>query len=277
MMCTAQRHSPLHAGALTRNYRPIRAGTHTGLDLRKYILLAITLGAVPVMLSAQETAPTLVLEDCRISAGRGFPGIKARCGTLKRHEDPTNPDSPLLELYVAVVPALTLEPEPDPFVPIAGGPGQASTVFYANFASAFEKVRRSRDIVLMDQRGTGKSAAMTCDVDDDIIEGRFSREQTIADTQTCLALLPHDPRYFTTSVAVADLEALGVALGYAQFNLYGISYGSRVAQHFLRQYPDSTRSVVLDGVVAPQMALGPDIAIDAQNTLEIIFRPLCRR
>lgn len=271
MMCTPQRHSPLHAGALTRNYRPIRAGTHTGLDLRKLILLAITLGAVPAMLSAQETAPTLVLEDCRISAGRGFPGIKARCGTLKRHEDPTNPDSPLLELYVAVVPALTLEPEPDPFVPIAGGPGQASTVFYANFASAFEKVRRSRDIVLMDQRGTGKSAAMTCDVDDDIIEGRFSREQTIADTQTCLALLPHDPRYFTTSVAVADLEALRVALGYAQFNLYGISYGSRVAQHFLRQYPDSTRSVVLDGVVAPQMALGPDIAIDAQNTLEIIF------
>ena len=239
--------------------------------MRIFILLAAALAALPTSVASQETAATLALEDCRINAGRGYPGIKARCGTLVRHEDPSNPDSPLLQLYVAVIPALTLEPEPDPFVPIAGGPGQASTVFYANFAGAFEKVRRNRDIVLMDQRGTGKSAAMTCDIDDEIIEGRFSREKTIADTQTCLAALPHDPRYFTTSVAVSDLEALREALGYAQFNLYGISYGTRVAQHFLRQHPDSTRSVVLDGVVAPQIALGPDIAIDAQNTIEMIF------
>jgi len=234
-------------------------------------LFAAILVALPGQLFSQEITPTLELEECRISAGRGFPGIKARCGTLERHEDPSDPSSPLLQLYVAVVPALTLEPAPDPFVPIAGGPGQASTVFYANFAAAFEKVRRNRDIVLMDQRGTGKSAAMTCDVDEEIIEGRFSYEKTVADTETCLAALPHDPRFFTTSVAVADLEALRVALGYTQFNLYGISYGSRVAQHFLRQHPESTRSVVLDGVVAPQMALGPDIAIDAQNTLDIIF------
>jgi pimeloyl-ACP methyl ester carboxylesterase len=232
-------------------------------------LLAAAFAALPV--AGQEPAPTLILEDCRISAGSGYPGIKARCGTFRRHEDPSNPESPLLDLFVAVVPALSLEPEPDPFVPIAGGPGQASTVFYANFASAFEKIRRNRDIVLLDQRGTGKSAPMVCDIDDEIIEGRFSREKTIADTKLCLDALPHDPRFFTTSVAVSDLEALREALGYTKLNLYGISYGSRVAQHFLRQHEDSTRSVILDGVVAPQLALGPAIAIDAQNTLDIIF------
>ena len=169
------------------------------------------------------------------------------------------------------MPALSLEPEPDPFVPIAGGPGQASSEFYAAYQGAFEKVRRNRDIVLLDQRGTGQSAVMNCEADDDIIEGRFSREQTLAVTQECLEQLPHDPRFFTTSVAVGDLEALREALGYAQFNLYGISYGSRVAQHFVRRYPESTRTVILDGVVPPQLALGPAIAIEAQNALDAIF------
>lgn len=242
-----------------------------GLRLKHFILLATLLAAIPVPLAAQETAAALLLEDCRINAGRGYPGIKARCGTFHRPQDPADPASKTLELFVAVIPALTLEPAPDPFVPIAGGPGQASSVFYANFASAFEKVRRNRDIVLLDQRGTGKSAAMACDVDEDVIEGRFSREQTIIEVEKCLQSLPHDPRFFTTSVAVADLEALRLALGYAQFNVYGISYGSRVAQHYLRRHPDATRSVILDGVAAPQIALGPAIAIDAQATMDAIF------
>jgi len=157
---------------------------------------------------SQDGAATLPLEDCRIRAGEGFPGIKARCGILERPENPADPDSPVIELHVAVVPALSLEPEPDPFVPIAGGPGQSTIEFYAGYATAFEAVRRSRDIVLLDQRGTGRSATMACDTDDDLIEGRFSREQTIAVTRSCLDALPHDPRYFTTSVAVTDLEVI---------------------------------------------------------------------
>lgn len=232
---------------------------------------AAVLAAMPLQAQQTSQGPLLTLEDCRIRAGRGFPGIKARCGTLERREDPANSDSPLLELFVAVVPALSLEPEPDPFVPIAGGPGQASSDFYAAYQHAFEKVRRNRDIVLLDQRGTGQSAAMNCEADEDIIEGRFSREQTLAVTTECLEQLPHDPRFFTTSVAVADLEALRQALGYSAFNLYGISYGSRVAQHFMRRYPESTRTVILDGVVPPQIALGPAIAVEAQNALEAIF------
>lgn len=216
-------------------------------------------------------APVLPLEDCRIRAGEGFPGIKARCGTFERPEDPSNPNSPTLELRVAVVQALSLEPEPDAFVPIAGGPGQSTVEFYASVYSAFEDVRRTRDIVLLDQRGTGESAPLRCEVDEDIIEGRYSREQTIEETAKCLDGLPHDPRFFTTSVAVQDLEALRVALGYSQFNIYGISYGSRVAQHFLRQHPDSTRTVIIDGVAAPQIALGPAIAIESQNALAVVF------
>lgn len=211
------------------------------------------------------------LEDCRINAGPGFPGIKARCGILLRRLDPSDPESPHVDLHVAVVPALSLEPEADAFVPIAGGPGQASSEFYAGYARAFEDIRRTRDIVLLDQRGTGQSAALECEIDDTLVAAGMTAEETREMTRQCLAALRYDPRFFTTSVAVRDLEALRQVLGYTRFNLYGVSYGTRVAQHFARRYPESTRSVILDGVVPPQRVLGPDIAIEAQRALDAIF------
>lgn len=216
-------------------------------------------------------AAALELEDCRISAGPAFPGIKARCGTMLRPENPADPDAPAIEISVAVVPALDLNPEPDPFVPLAGGPGGSAIEFYAAYSGAFEPVRRHRDILLVDQRGTGSSSRMDCDVDEDIIEGKYSEEQVLRVTRDCLAALPHDPRFFTTSVAVTDLEAVREALGYGALNLYGVSYGSRVAQHFAKRYPGSTRSIVLDGVVPPQVVLGPEIATEAQEALDEIF------
>jgi len=213
----------------------------------------------------------LELEDCRISAGPAFPGIKARCGTMLRPENPADPDSPDIVLSVAVVPALSLKPEPDPFVPLAGGPGGSAIELYSAWSHAFEYVRRNRDILLVDQRGTGTSSRMACDFDDDVVEGQYSTEQVLQLTRDCLDTLPHDPRYFTTSVAVADLEAVRQALAYPQLNLYGVSYGTRVAQHFARRYPEATRSIVLDGVVPPQLPLGPEIATEAQSALDQIL------
>ena len=213
----------------------------------------------------------LELEDCRVSAGPAFPGIKARCGILLRPENPADTGSASIEISVAVVPALTLKPEPDPFVPLAGGPSGSAIEFYASFAHAFEYVRRHRDILLVDQRGTGRSARMDCDIDDDIVDGQYSTEQVLEVTQTCLDELPHDPQYFTTSVAVADLEAVREALGYGTLNLYGVSYGTRFAQHFARRFPGSVRTIVLDGVVAPQLPLGPEIATEAQKALDNIL------
>ena len=238
------------------------------LTFRRQLTTAVLL---MLLVTAAPAAPLLELEDCRITAGPAYPSLRARCGVFQRPENPDAPDGATLELHVAVVAALSLEPAADPFVPIAGGPGQASSVFYAGTQQAFERIRRSRDIVLLDQRGTGDSAPMDCDVDDSIVEGQMSLEQTMAATEACLASLPHDPRYFTTSVAVTDLEALRIALGYEQFNLYGVSYGTRVAQHFARRYPESTRSVILDGVVPPQMALGPAVATEAQRALDNTF------
>ena len=216
-------------------------------------------------------AQALELEGCRISAGPGAPSMSARCGTMIRPLDPTGEVEGEIELRVAVVPALTLTPQPDPLVPIAGGPGQGSVQFYTAYSSAFEDVRRDRDILLVDQRGTGESSTMDCDFDDDLVEGEYSTEQTIKYTKLCLDELPHDARFFTTSVAITDLEAVREALGYPSLNLYGVSYGTRVAQHFARRYPESTRTVIIDGVVPPPISLGPEIATESQKAVDKIL------
>ncbi|MEQ8205680.1 MAG: alpha/beta fold hydrolase, partial [Woeseia sp.] len=245
----------------------------SGLSTEAHLLRTALLAAFCLLPGLLPAAPadSIDLQDCRISAGPGFPRIKARCGILLRPLNPADDGSPLIDLNVAVVPALSLEPEADPFVPIAGGPGQASTEFYAAIAAAFEDIRRTRDIVLLDQRGTGQSSALDCAVNESLTTATVGDKQTLDATGECLAALEHDPRYFTTSIAVQDLEALREALGYAQFNVYGISYGTRVAQHYARRFPDSVRSVILDGVVPPQLALGPAIASEAQRALDSVF------
>ena len=227
---------------------------------------------IPVLLLTGRPTAALEMEECRVSAGAAHSSIKARCATLMRPENPDDPESALLGIRVVVIPALNLTPEPDPIVPLAGGPGQSAVQFYAAYRDAFEFARRNRDILLVDQRGTGESALMDCPVDENLVEGQFSVELTVQFTKDCLDALPYDPRFFTTSVAVLDLEAVRKALGYPALNLYGVSYGSRVAQHYVRRYPDTTRSLVLDGVVPPQLVLGANIAIEAQRALDRIFR-----
>ena len=229
------------------------------------LLLAALIG------HAEAPAPGIELVECRISAGPAFPGIKARCGELERPLDPDAPDGETITLRVAVVPALNLEPETDAVVPLAGGPGQGAVEFYTLYAQAFAPLNRDRDILLVDQRGTGESARLACGLEDEIIEGSLSPEETLELTEACLEELPYDPRFFTTSVAVRDLEAVRKALGYPMLNVYGVSYGSRVAQHYARRYPDTTRTIVLDGVVPPDLPLGPAIAIEAQQAVDNIF------
>jgi pimeloyl-ACP methyl ester carboxylesterase len=87
----------------------------------------------------------------------------------------------------------------------------------------------------------------------------------------CLAKLQARPQFYTTSIAVQDLDAVRAALGYPEVNLYGGSYGTRVAQHYARRFPDRTRTVVLDGVVPPTLALGPSIALESQRALDRVF------
>ena len=210
-------------------------------------------------------------ERCRLAADP-LPAAFARCGTLSVPLDPAAPNGPTIDVFVARVAALSAEPRPDPLLLIAGGPGQSTVDMYLQLRGAFEQARRDRDLILVDQRGTGRSAeGFACDAPDDLSLDTTGPDVLAAVIDDCVADLKHDPRFYTTSVAVRDLDAVRAALGIESWNIYGVSYGTRVAQHYLRQYPERTRSVVLDGVVPPPLALGPDVAREAQRALEQIF------
>ena len=234
---------------------------------RAALILLLLAGAVPV--AGGEPAP-LELTDCRLDRGPALESRPARCGSLAVPENPADPGSEI-RLSVAVIPSLNVEPVPDPIVLLAGGPGQAASDFYLAYWAAFEPIRLTRDIVLIDQRGTGESNRLTCPDQADVI-ARSGDVAVLRDAmQRCLGTLNGDPRYYTTSVAVRDLDAVRRALGIERWNLYGISYGTRVAQHYMRRYPDAVRRVVLDGVIAPDVVVGPAIAIDAEAALQRIF------
>jgi pimeloyl-ACP methyl ester carboxylesterase len=220
---------------------------------------------------AQAEPHALTLERCRL-ATESVQAVFAGCGTLPVPENPAAPDGPTVELFVARVAALTATPRPDPLLLIAGGPGQSTVDFYLQLRGAFEQARRDRDIVLVDQRGTGRSAAgFGCKTPEDLALDTAGPDVLQRVIDDCRAALTHDPRFYTTSVAVQDLDRVRAALGIEHWNVYGVSYGTRVAQHYLRRFPERARSVVLDGVVPPELALGPDVAREAQRALTQIF------
>jgi pimeloyl-ACP methyl ester carboxylesterase len=131
-------------------------------------------------------------------------------------------------LFVAVLPALETPVAPDPLFVIAGGPGQAATSM-AEFASrAFSGVRRYRDIVLVDLAGTGRSAALQCQMYPtarDLV-GDF---YPISQVRACRDSLSQrtDLRRYNTSTLMDDLDEVRAVLGYDAINLYGTSYGTR--------------------------------------------------
>lgn len=177
---------------------------------------------------------------------------------------------PSIELRIARIRSLAPTPAADAFTVINGGPGGSSLTLYADLAPVFTGILRERDIIVVDQRGTGESTRLTCpeleasptEIDPDRI-AEFAKR--------CVDALPLDPRFFTTSVAVTDLEAVRKLLGYDALTIYGVSYGTRVAQHYARRYPQRTRALIIDGVLPATMALGPQISANAQETLDSIF------
>ncbi|HEU4602385.1 MAG TPA: alpha/beta hydrolase [Steroidobacteraceae bacterium] len=216
-------------------------------------------------------AAPIELQECRLQTPLSNGSAAARCGVLDVAENRADPTGKHIAIHVAVIPALRSKPEQDPLFLLSGGPGQAASDMYLSLSPVFSRIRQSRDLVIVDQRGTGKSNRLDCTLPDDSELISTDPEQLHALTRKCIASLSGDPRFYTTSIAVRDLDEVRAGLGYERIDLYGVSYGTRVAQHYMRRYPNRVRAVILDGVVPPEMALGPDVAIDAQHALDRIF------
>lgn len=213
---------------------------------------------------------------CQLPAPLFGGTIAAQCGTLSVSENPDVTDGRQIDIHVAILPAVSRTPLEDPLFFIPGGPGQAASESYGQVAPAFLKINQDRDIVLVDQRGTGKSNPLRCDIPPEFEEGPEPTDAEVADwLSSCAASLDADPTQYTTVRTVADLDAVRSALGYHQINLYGVSYGSRVALHYAEAHPQHVRAMALDGVVPGDQIVGLHVAQNAQNSLNQILA-LCR-
>jgi len=189
-------------------------------------------------------ASTASLKPCYLA---GF-SERVECGSVSVPEDRARPDGRKLTIHFARIPALSRPAAPDPVLVLAGGPGQGAMDYSPLLNSTLREARKRRDILLVDQRGTGRSAPLNCKMPADAMAGGDADAQVQAALRECVSKLDADTRHYHLDAALPDFEAIRQQLGYRQLNLWGVSYGTRTALVYARTYPGSVRSMVLDSV-----------------------------
>lgn len=252
--------------------------------LRKFYLLLIL---CPLLIACereqdQDRQQVLQLDKCLGFSETGKPPIvnRAQCGSLSVPENPEATDGKKISLHILRLPAVNPAPKEDPLFIIAGGPGQSAVSIAERLFQTFEDVRKSRDIIFVDQRGTGQSHPLQCEGLTAIGHKLTFTEQKAAiraALQECVAEHGEISRFYTTPYAVQDLDAVRRALGYQKINLWGVSYGTRVALAYMRRYPQAVRTSILDGVAPTSMALPWSAEADAQAALEKIHQQCIER
>ncbi len=229
------------------------------------VVAAVCMAAETAVAADATPAPT----ECHVAGIRN--GVL--CGSVQRPLDPEHAGRGTLEIKYVVVPAMARRKLADPVFFLAGGPGQSAVALAAQVMSLFSRLNNRRDIVFVDQRGTGDSAPLTCkDPEDETLADQSEPERQLRLIIQCKAALLKQPYikaesdlgFFTTTIAVQDLEAVRRQLGAERIDLVGGSYGTRVALEVLRQFPKTVRRSVIDGVTPPDMALPASISADNQ-------------
>lgn len=200
--------------------------------------------------SAAGAAGTLRTESCD-----GVPEPAARCYRLSVYEDQTTRRGRTIGLRIVVLPARSGAKASDAVVYLAGGPGQGATEFLGDNSFTISGAREHRDAIFADQRGTGDSHPLSCQLygPPDDAQSYFDAFLPLEKVKSCRARLETkaDLSQYTTAASVEDLEAMRLALGYKQLTLVGGSYGTRLAMEYVRRYERHVRAVILEGPVTP--------------------------
>jgi len=210
-----------------------------------------------------------ILQPCTLPDVEG----SALCGGVDVWEDREATRGRKIALRVVVLPAMERPIEPDPLVYLAGGGVLPASERAPFFARAFQELRRHRDVLLVDQRGSGGSNALDCDLPGPLDPDFRDEGRYLSAISRCRTLLEPkaDLRFYTTPHAMADLDEVRRRLGYERLNLYGMSYGTKAAMVYLRQFPDRVRTVALHGLVPLDTSISLDTARSAQDALERVF------
>jgi len=210
---------------------------------------------------------SLVLKPCQV------PDIKgdAKCGTFEVFENRATRKGRKINLNVLVLPATGPKRERDALFYFAGGPGSAATDEAPGIAQMLAKVREHRDLVFVDQRGTGKSNPLNCQlVDPNDPQSYLGSFYPIEATKKCRQELETraDLTLYTTNLAMDDIDDIRVALGYDQITLYGGSYGTRASLVYLRRHPQHVRAAVLHGISPTNQFMPRDFPQDTERALQ---------
>ncbi|SDJ50136.1 Pimeloyl-ACP methyl ester carboxylesterase [Ferrimonas sediminum] len=182
---------------------------------------------------------------------------QVECGVLSVPEDYNEPDKTRIPIHFARIAAIKSSPGKAPLLVITGGPGQSALDDADLFEQVFARIRQSRDLILIDQRGTGRSNPLLCDEDTSVapLAQDDSKLDLAALIQQCLSQQQADVSQYHSRHALEDFELVRQALGITRWHLYGISYGTRMAQLYMRHHPDALETVTLDGVVPMQQSV----------------------
>lgn len=229
------------------------------------LLLVVSTGAVPIRAQivtngespASSGVAGLSLSPCHLQ----YVEELAKCGTLDVPENHADPDGKKITLNIAILPPSGGQPTKEPLYFLAGGPGQAATEQGELYDVMLRRIRRGRDLVLIDQRGTGKSNPFQC----------VPPENPLADgasvARACLSPDTHHAEFYTSDAFIKDLDMVRAALGHEQISLMGISYGTRAALLYAKAYEARVRAMVLDSVAPPHVPIFRDEAVFAGEVL----------
>ena len=233
------------------------------------ILLAMALTRAS-HLAAQTTPP---LTPCQV------PGLAGEvvCGTVSVPENRSTRAGRQINLFVVIARATGPDRRPDPFLLLAGGPGQAASRMGSFATEAFSQVRVHRDLVMIDARGTGRSNSLLCAMlrtPADLAAPTIYPPISLRICRDSLSRIA-DLTQYTTAAVADDIEDVRRVFGWPALNFYGTSYGSRLALTFARRHPSSVRSMVLKAVAPPAMIAPMNYAEDAQRAFDLLVRD-CR-
>lgn len=218
---------------------------------------------------------SLVLKPCELPQPHSGLSTAAWCAPFEAPEDREHPEGRKIPLRLAVLRSSAQVPADDMVVFLAGGPGQSAVESYPQIAPALQGLLAHRNILLLDQRGTGESHPLSCrDEPGGADDSHLLQADAIRhDTQRCLDQLSKDAdvRFYTTTDAVADLEDVRQALGSPRFDILGVSYGTRVAQQYAMRHPQSVRTLALDGIAPNSLVLGEEFAVNLDAALKAQF------
>ncbi len=220
--------------------------------------------------SCQHTQPSALdrLHPCTIDEGP----TEAFCGTYSVFEDRAAKTGRQIALKIVVAPAMKRVPKADPLFIFEGGPGGGAATLAQYRVPMFRRFQLDRDVVLIDQRGTGASNPLNCEPEDRDEED-FSKidDYPVDRLKRCLDGFKANAKFYTTSIAMDDIDDVRKYLGYGAINLWGGSYGTRAALVYLKQHEDAVRSVILDGVAPPDMRMPLFMPRDGQRALDLMI------